>query len=261
VVVAAVAATILVAGIIGQAAAAAAAEEENPPTSPIELETQVGQGPTTEPAPEPAPAPGPTPDASESPDDTSASVSPSLSQAQAGAVPAFAPLALDGGLDPTDAPDDGTTTSGSTVDLGNGYSFELPEGYTVEQQGDGFAMVFGDNGYFIVQLTPPPADLETMITDNLATLQALGIQDLQIGDPEAIQIPSSAVVQCVTLGFRGMLASEQSGSLAVEGFSYYFLTQEGTGVTAFGIYQAGLAEGDPLIDGYISMLNSLIASF
>ncbi len=261
VVVAAVAATILVAGIIGQAAAAAASDEENPPTNPVEIETQVGSGPTTEPAPEPAPAPGPTPDASESPE-ASASASPSSSKAVSGAQPAISVLALDGGIDTTEGPTGGgTTTSGGTVDLGNGYGFELPDGYTVEQQGPGFAMVFGDGGYFFALLTPSPADMGTMITDNLTALQGLGIQDLQVGDPEDCQIPSSTIVACVNLGYRGMLASQQGGSVAVEGFSYYFLTQDGTGVTAFGIYQAGLAEGDPLIDGYISMISSLIASF
>ena len=89
-----------------------------------------------------------------------------MSEALAGAQPAFSALALDGGIDttegPTDGgettpPGDGSGTSGSTVDLGGGYGFELPAGYTVEQQGDGFAMVFGDGGYFFALLTPPPA--------------------------------------------------------------------------------------------------------
>ncbi len=75
-VVGAVAATIVLAGVVGQAAAAAAADSDQPPaSSPIDLETQVGSGPTTEPAPSPVPAPGPSPDASEG---ASSGVAPSL---------------------------------------------------------------------------------------------------------------------------------------------------------------------------------------
>ena len=65
-VVGAVAATILLAGVVGQAAAAAAADEDDAAGElPVDLQTQVGTGPTTDPAPSPVPAPGPTPDASE----------------------------------------------------------------------------------------------------------------------------------------------------------------------------------------------------
>ena len=78
-VVGAVAATIVLAGVVGQAAAAAAADSDQPPaTSPIDLETQVGSGPTTDQAPSPVPAPGPSPDASEG---ASPSTAPSLSRA------------------------------------------------------------------------------------------------------------------------------------------------------------------------------------
>jgi hypothetical protein len=263
-VVGAVAATIVLAGVVGQAAAAAAADQDKPPSNPIELDTQVGQGPTTDEAPEPAPAPGPTPDASEGPsNDTSQSMSKALGDvAPALAVP---------GADTTTGPSDDTTTppgggvgttTSDTVDLGAGYGFQLPDGYDVEQQGDGFAMVFGDGGYFFALLTPPPTDIETMITDHLTGLQGLGIQDLAISDPEAVQIPTSSVVSCVTLGYQGVLADQQGGTVPVEGFAYYFLLQDGTGVTAFGLYQQGsLTEGSPLIDGYNEMLNSLVSSF
>ncbi|WP_298516274.1 hypothetical protein [uncultured Nocardioides sp.] len=250
VVVAAVAATILVAGIVGQVAASAAAEGTNPPTSPIQLETQLGQGPTTDEPPEPVTPPGPTPDPSE------------------GASPAAFTLASEGdggGLDFSEGPstgvDDGLGSS-NTVDLGGGYGFELPNGYEVQQQTDGFAMVYGDGGYFFAMLTPPPADMETMVTDHLTGLQGLGIQDLAISDPEAVQIPSSAVVQCVMLGYQGMLATQQGGALPVEGFAYYFLTQDGTGVTAFALYQQGsITEDSPIIEGYNTMLNTLVGSF
>ncbi len=171
-----------------------------------------------------------------------------------------------GGIETTEPPVPGDTGTparrpASTVDLGGGYGFELPAGYEVEQQGDGFAQVFGDGGYFFALLTPTPADLETMITDHLTGLQSLGIQDLEITDPEVVQVPSSAVVQCITLGFRGVLASQQGGAVPVEGFAYYFLTQDGTGVTAFALYQQGLTEDDPLTTGLVTMLGSLVSSF
>ena len=264
-VIGAVAATILLAGVVGQAAAAAASEETKPPSSPIELETQIGTGPTTEPAPEPAPAPGPTPDASESPE---SDTSQSMAEALGGVAPALdADTPTDESTDATEGPEDGDTggdtgaTSGS-VDLGNGYGFEVPDGYEVEQQGDGFAMVFGDGGYFFATLTPPPADLATMISDHILGLQGLGIQDLQISEPEATQIPSSSVVACVTLGYQGLLATQQGGSLAVEGFAYYFQLLDGTGVTVFGMYEQGsVTEESPLVEGYNVMLNSLVSTF
>jgi hypothetical protein len=270
VVVAAVAATILVAGIIGQAAASAASEEQNPPTTPVELETQLGQGPTTDDAPDPVTPPGPTPDPSEGASDSG--TSQSMGTTLGSVAPALSSFGADGGgLDTTEGPDDGTdggdgggttTIGGSTVDLGNGYGFELPDGYEVEQQADGFAMVYGNGGYFFAMLSPPPADMETMITEHLTGLQQLGIQDLAISEPEAVQIPSSSVVQCVSLGYQGVLATQQGGALPVEGFAYYFLTQDGTGVTAFGLYEQGaVTEDSPLVEGYSTMLNTLVSSF
>jgi hypothetical protein len=77
-----------------------------------------------------------------------------------------------------------------------------------------------------------------------------------------VQIPSSSVVQCVMLGYQGVLANQQGGTLPVEGFAYYFLLQDGTGVTAFGLYEQGsMTEDNPLIEGYTTMLNSLVSSF
>ncbi len=67
VVVGAVAATILIAGMVGQAAAAAAADEQTP-APPVQIETQVGQGPTTEPPPDPGAGPRPDPGRLRGPD-------------------------------------------------------------------------------------------------------------------------------------------------------------------------------------------------
>ena len=274
VVVAAVAATILVAGVVGQAAAAASSQESGPPDSPVQLETQLGQGPSTDPVPDAVTPPGPAPDASQAP-----GAAPSLSRSLGSVTPAFSAVGADGGgglVTTTEAPSGGTdpgdsggsgsgtgtdVSTGSTVDLGGGYGFELPAGYQVQAQDAGFAMVAGDGGFFFAMLTAPPADLETMITDHLMGLQTLGIQDLAISDPQPVQVPSSAVVQCISLGYQGVLASQQGGVLPVEGFAYYFLTQDGVGVTAFGLYEQGaLTDGSPLIDGYNTMLNSLVSS-
>ena len=94
-------------------------------------------------------------------------------------------------------------------------------------------------------------------------LQSLGIQDLAVSDPQDVQIPTSSVVQCVLLGFQGTLASQQGGTIPLEGFAYYFVLQDGTGVTAFTLYQQGALDdqSSPLIAGYNQMFNSLISSF
>ena len=259
-VVGAVAATIVLAGVVGQAAAAAAADADKPPaTSPIDLDTQVGSGPTTEPAPAPVPAPGPSPDASEG---ASPGTAPSLSLSKA----AFG--ATDETTDSPE-PDDGsggidtTTADDNTVIVGGDISFQTPEGYEVEQQEDGFVQVFGDGGFFFAIINPAPTDVNAMISENLNGLQAMGLQDVGVSEPEETQIPSSAVVQCVILGFQGALATQQGGTVPLEGFAYYFVLQDGSGVTAFTLYEQGALddEGAPLIVGYDQMFNTLVSSF
>jgi hypothetical protein len=263
-VVGAVAATIVLAGVVGQAAASAAADNDKPPaTSPIDLQTQVGSGPSTEPAPAPAPAPGPVPDPSTAP---SPGTAPSLAK-DFGHV-ASADLTTGPSDDTTTSPDPGgglgtTTTGGSNVVVGGDISFDVPDGYEVEQQADGFVQVFGDGGYFFALINPAPTDVNAMVTENLEGLQTLGIQDLAVSEPQDAQIPTSAVVQCVVLGYQGTLASEQGGAVPLEGFAYYFVLQDGTGVTAFTLFPQGTLDDDtsPLIDGYDQMFNSLVSSF
>jgi PrsW family intramembrane metalloprotease len=262
-VVGAVAATIVLAGVIGQAAAAAAASDDTPPAKPpIQIQTQVGSGPTTEPAPTPVQAPGPTPDASEAP---SSGTAPSAAEAF-GSI-ASADLTTGPSSDPTSGPDTGgigtPATTSSSVVVGGSIGFDLPDGYEVEQQEEGFVQVFGDGGYFFALINPAPTDVNTMITENLNGLQALGVQDLAVSDPQEMQIPTSSVVQAVALGYQGALASQQGGTIPVEGFAYYFLLQDGTGATAFVLYQQGALDDDssPLIDGYNAMFNSLVSSF
>jgi hypothetical protein len=70
------------------------------------------------------------------------------------------------------------------------------------------------------------------------------------------------VVVCVMLGYQGLLADQQGGSTPVEGFAYYFQLQDGTGVTAFAMYQQGsVTEDSPLVEGYNTMLNTLVSTF
>ena len=89
----------------------------------------------------------------------------------------------------------------------------------------------------------------------------MGVQDLAVSEPSETQIPSSAVVQCVTLGFQGVLATQQDGTVPLEGFAYYFVLQDGSGVTAFALYEQGAARESPLIEGYNLMFNTLVGSF
>lgn len=102
-----------------------------------------------------------------------------------------------------------------------------------------------------------------MIAGNLQGLEAMGIQDLQYTEPEAVQLPTSAVVSAATLSFIGVLASQQGGSVPVQGFAYYFVLQDGTGVTALGLFEQGAvtSETHPLVVGYNAMLSSLVSTF
>ena len=70
-------------------------------------------------------------------------------------------------------------------------------------------------------------------------------------------------MQCVVLGFQGALASQQGGTVPLEGFAYYFVLQDGSGVTAFTLYEQGALddEGAPLIVGYDQMFNTLVSTF
>jgi hypothetical protein len=224
-----------------------------PEVVPVVVTPQVGSGPTTEEPPSEAPAPGPTPDPSVSSDASGTAFDGGSFAAQAAG--AF------------HAPEDrrrlaGDTATG-TVDLGNGIGFEVPDGFEIQVSQPGYGQVFGEGGYFIAYLTAAPTDLQTIVVNHLQGLQDLGIQDLQISEPEDVQIPTSSVVSAATLNFVGVLASQQGGSIPVQGFAYYFLLQDGTGVTAFGLFQQGEidSEDDPLVVAYNSMLNSLVGTF
>ena len=88
-----------------------------------------------------------------------------------------------------------------------------------------------------------------------------GVQELEYTTPEALSLPTSAVVEAQTLLYRGLMATQQGGTFPVEGFGYYFITQDGTGITAFGLYEQGALEGSPgLVDGYNAMMNDLVGT-
>ena len=75
--------------------------------------------------------------------------------------------------------------------------------------------------------------------DHLNGLVGFGVQELEYSTPEAISLPTSAVVEAQTLMYRGLMATQQGGTFPVEGFGYYFITQDGTGITAFGLFEQG----------------------
>jgi hypothetical protein len=98
-----------------------------------------------------------------------------------------------------------------------------------------------------------------LVTNHLTGLQNMGVQQLQITQPQTVQV--SGVNGAATLNFRGLLATQQGGSIPVEGFAYYFVREDGTGATAFGLYGKGsLKPNSKLLTGYNTMLNTLIST-
>ncbi len=275
VVVGAVVAAIVLGGAIGQGVAAAG--EDDAPLSPedsgIVLEPDLGAGPTTEDAPEPADPPGPDPDPTEESDESSSESSTESSNGSSAKLASFSTALSDGFTDEeSEGTDDGsggigggpqpddTTTSSDIVDLGVA-GFRVPAGWEVEFNEPGFAQLWGPGGYFIALTTPSPASMEGLISDHLQGLEGFGVQELEYTQPEAISLPTSAVVDAQTLFYRGLMASQQGGTFPVEGFGYYVLTQDGTGITAFGLFEQGALDASTdLVDGYNAMLNDLVST-
>jgi hypothetical protein len=148
---------------------------------------------------------------------------------------------------------------GGIVFLDDDVFFLVPKGFKIEDPGPGYAQVFGNKGYFFAYLTPKKSTLPKLITNNLTTIQNLGVADLQITQPESVQV--SGVTGAATLNFQGLLATQQGGSIPVEGFVYYFVRTDGTGATAFGLYgKGGLKPKSKLLTGYNTMLNTLVST-
>ena len=79
--------------------------------------------------------------------------------------------------------------------------------------------------------------------------------------PSRIALPTSSVVDASTILYRGLMASQQGGTFPIEGFGYYFVSQDGAGLTAFGLYDAGALEtNSQLVDAYNQMMNELVGS-
>lgn len=219
-------------GVVGAVVAAAGSDEPAAPaaSNPLEPGSDPNNGPQPEPAPDPAPAPGPAPSDPVSPPPTEPPAEP----------------------DPAEQP-----SGGSQVDIGNGIGFSLPAGWQQDAVEPGFAQVSTEGGYFVVEAAGG-TDIETLIAESLQGLIDDGVQELAISKPEAISLPTSNVVSAATLSFEGLLATQQSGMVPVEGAIYFFALQDGTGVSALALFgQGGL---DPLAAAYDEMLNSLISS-
>jgi RsiW-degrading membrane proteinase PrsW (M82 family) len=222
-VVGAIVATILAGGVLGQVAAAALADDSDdlkpPSESPITIDPQSGE------------------------DQLNKTSAVRLGDASGEDAKTF----------------DAAGGKGGIVALSDDVLFLVPKGFKIEDPGPGFAQVFGYKGYFFAYLTPKKSTLPKLITNNLTSIQNLGVADLQITQPESVQV--SGVTDAATLNFQGLLATQQGGSIPVEGFAYYFVRADGTGATAFGLYgKGGLKPKSKLLDGYNTMLNTLIST-
>ena len=123
----------------------------------------------------------------------------------------------------------------------------------------GFARVFGQRGYFYAYQTPKKSTLTKLINTNLTELQDIGIDGLEFTTPQQVNV--SGVQGAATLNYRGLLATQQGGSIPVEGFAYYFVRSNGYGVTAFGLCAQGcLKPKTKLVNGYNTMLSTLVST-
>jgi hypothetical protein len=228
-VVGAIVATILAGGVLGQVVATAAADDGDDLTPP-------SQSPIT--------------------------IDPAAGGEQLGRTPA---VRLGAGDPDAESGADQSRTlqaaggKGGIADLGDGVLFLVPKGFKIEENEDGFAQVFGQKGYFFAYLTQRKTTLPKLITSNLTSIQSLGVQGLKMTQPTSVQL--SGVTSAATLSFQGLLATQQGGSIPVEGFAYYFVRTDGTGATAFGLYGKGaLKPKSKLLTGYNTMLNTLIST-
>ena len=221
-VVGAVVATILLGGVLGQVVAAGASDEvdEKPPA------------------------------------DTGITIDPDAGSDELGRSPAVRLGAADGAGEGRSLQAAG---SDKILDLGDGVLMLVPKGFRVDEPGPGFVQVFGFKGYFFAYLTPKKTTLAKLVTNNLTGIQNMGVQNLEITQPQSIQV--SGVKGAATLSFRGVLATQQGGTIPVEGFAYYFIRPDGTGATAFALYGKGaLKPKSKLLNGYNTMLNTLIST-
>jgi hypothetical protein len=139
----------------------------------------------------------------------------------------------------------------------------VPAGFEVQILDPGFAQVFGEGGYFVAYLTPSPTTENEMVANTIGRLEAAGVQELTIASMADVPVPSSAVVSAMRVDYTGVWATQQGGTSAIQVISFHFVLQDGSGVTAFGLFDNGAAAdpNSPLVQGYNVMLNSLVGSF
>lgn len=232
-------AVVFAAGLLGQLAAAASSDVDTPAIPDIQITPDLG-GPAADPPPSPAPAPGP-------------SVSPPATVAPSALV-------------------QGSTTSSAlevsarppvlarAADPAGGVRLELAPGWEVIASSDTRIVAVKGNAVFIVDITQPIADTGAMMQSHLQGLLDRGMQNLEVTDPILIALPSSNFVAAQRMNLRGLLASQQGGSIPVEGFAFYLVRQDGVGITVTGIFDQGEMDRVPGLAGeYGAMLNSLIA--
>ena len=116
----------------------------------------------------------------------------------------------------------------------------MPKGFRIDDPGPEFLQVFGFKGYFFAYLSPKKTTIPKLITNNLTGIQNMGVEGLEITTPTSVQV--AGVQGAGTLSFRGLLATQQGGSIPVEGFAYYFVRSDGTGATAFAPLRQGRAQ-------------------
>jgi hypothetical protein len=135
----------------------------------------------------------------------------------------------------------------------------VPKGFRVVDQSNGYVQVFGYKGYFWAYLNPKKVTLAKLITNNLTGIQNMGVEDLEVTQPQSVAV--SGMRGAASLSFRGLLATQQGGSIPVEGFAYYFIRPDGTGATAFALYgQGSLKPKSKLLLGYNTMISTLVST-
>jgi hypothetical protein len=261
-VVGAVLATIVLAGAVGQAAAAASDSDELPSDSPIELTPQVGSGPETEPAPDPADPPGPDPDPTEEPSSSASESAMNNLEGLDGSVVAAA-MQIDLGA-PTQVRADstGTTTAtGATADIGGGVGFTVPEGWELIEAKTDYAAAGTPGGIYQIYRVSGPTDVASLVAAHMMSIAGGGVQQLEFTDTEQLALPTSSVVSAGRVQYRGVLASQQGGTIPIDGTAFYFITQDGTGYVSDARAQQGLlTEGSPLLPGFNAMLNEFVGT-
>ena len=266
----AVLATILVAGVAGQAASAAASESDEVPTEgEITVVPNVGSGPTTEPAPEPVHAPGPTPDESVEPEDEESDGASGASFTSTVRTTRFvdafsAPSVRTGGIGDTGDEGEGGgvgAKKGKRVDIGGGIGFAVPKDWEVLETANGYALVGTPGAAFSVQGIAGPIDVETLIPAHMQAIGNGGLQDMQYSDTQSLALPSSSIVEAAQVFYRGVYADQQNGAIPIDGTAFYFITQDGTGFIAdIRAAQGLLSEGSPLLPALSAMLNEFVGS-